>query len=80
MLDLCEFVEDPMLIVGGNADAGVLDGKHDRLRRGRQMRRDTNVAVLRVPERVRDEVAQDLDTLPSSVRISGRPSGSSKTG
>ena len=79
-VDLGELLEDPLLVLGGDADAGVGAPRRRpcrrRRRRGAATRtspRSVNLSALEM------KLRRICDTLPSSVCSGGRPSGSSKT-
>ena len=60
-VDLRELLEDALLVLGGDADAGVGDRERDARRSsGQPARRHAHLAALGELERVGDEVAQDL--------------------
>src|SRR5262245_40533748 len=63
MLDLRELVEDAFLILFGDADARVGDGEDHGLVVGVQLGGHSDLSVLGVLQRVRDEVAENLRDL-----------------
>ena len=74
-----ELLEDALLSVGGDADARCRRRERDSRRSVIGTTRRPHLAALRELERVRDEVAQDLRDLASSVCSVGTSAGSSKT-
>ena len=75
-VDLRELLEDQLVVLRRDADAGVGDRKRDRARRRQRCaRRHADLAALGELERVRDEVAQDLRDLRSRrcTAAAGRP-------
>ena len=75
MLDLGELLEDPLPVLGGDADAGVGDGKHHGVACGGQRRRHPHLAALGELQRVGDEVTEDLGDLPLVGVEAGHPVG-----
>jgi len=60
VLHLGELLEYPLLVLGGNADAGVRDVEAHRVFLGPEGRRHPHLAALRELQGIGDEVAEDL--------------------
>ena len=89
-VDLGELLEDALLVLGGDPDAGVGDRERDRVLVRAVPRRDAHLAALGELQRVGDEVAQDLRDLrlvgvaaaadPPAPRTPARPTCSTSSG
>jgi len=68
---LRELLEDALVVLGRDADAGVGDREHHRRAPGVELGADADLAALGELERVGDQVAQDLRDL-ALVAVQGR--------
>src|SRR6185312_1378288 len=57
-IDLAERLEDPLVVLGGDADAGI--AHRELYAAGGRARRDRHATALGELERVRDEILEDL--------------------